>query len=82
MTVSASLDKAEYAPGEDMRLTVAYTVPEDSRVSARAVLDFLGGSASSEPVTALVMRLTVDDPDRAWTLESVDGSTAVYVATA
>src|SRR5688572_30897009 len=74
--VTATLDRATYAPGDTMTLTVDYSVPAESRVAAAVTLDVLGASRQAT-VAAPVMRLTVADPDRAWSQVSDDGATAV-----
>lgn len=76
-TASASLDKALYTPGETMVLTVDYTVDP---LTVTVTVEGLGGS--SGPVAASpvkVRRLTVTDTaGKTWTLQSDDGSRAVY----
>ena len=85
MSLTASLDKSTYAPGETMTLTVTTDAGErnvDKQVSGQVSL------AGSDPLpfSALVdyppLPITVTDPDRIWTKQSDDETTAVYTATA
>lgn len=82
-TVTAALDRTSYAPGDTMTLTVQYTVPEESKVTLTAVLDYVGGSVESAAVSVPVKDVDViDDSGRQWTVASDDGATATLTATA
>ena len=80
-SVSASLDKTTYAPGELMTLTVDYTVDP---LTVTVVVDGLGGTSGPVVVPPVkVRRVTVaDSAGKTWVLVSDDGSRAVYTATA
>jgi hypothetical protein len=84
---SAALDKASYAPGETMVLTVRghdldeQTFSVDVRVRNRAS----GATSETLTVTAVVDELeaTADDSSgRVWTQQSRTGDTFVLTATA
>lgn len=83
-TISATLDAASYAPGTPMALTVTYTVPEESKVTINAVLDYVGGSIESPAITVPIKDVDVLDSEsgREWVVQSDDGATAVFTATA
>jgi len=79
MAVTATLDKATYAAGDTMRLTVESDLSDPVTVTVQ-----VGGEA---PVTATGTRwdeVTVTDPDRTWTEEpgSRSDTGVVYTATA
>jgi hypothetical protein len=83
-SVSLTLDKSTYAPGETITATIEYHVPGESTVDLTGRLRFLGGVAETDPVTVLIAELEIDDtdPDREWTMQSNDGETAVFTAVA
>jgi hypothetical protein len=85
-TGTATLDKATYAPGETMRLTVTYSDPDAKPIKATIVLtDAAGNSSAPVTVTTAItdpVTFTVTDPDRTWSLVSDDGRTAVLTAKA
>lgn len=84
-TLTASLDKLSYAPGEKMTLTVTYADADNATVSFTVTgVDSDGNDAvvtvqrrTLDPVT-----LTVSDPGKTWTKVSDNGSVAVFTATA
>jgi hypothetical protein len=85
-TVTAVLDKATYAPGDPVTLTVSYG-DADTKASTVTVT---GTDAAGNPATVTVnlnvsdpVALTVsDDGGRAWAKGADNGSTAVFTATA
>lgn len=85
-TVTASLNKASYAPGEDMILTVTYGDTDTQLVTVTVqVTDKAGNQSNPQNVSAVIDPLTVsvtDDAGRTWTRQSDTGSTAVYKAVA
>lgn len=81
-TINAVLDATTYAPGATMTLTVDYTVPDESKVTLSAVLDYVGGSIESTPLTVPIKDVDVLDDGREWTLQSDNGATAVFTAAA
>lgn len=81
-TISATLDKPSYAPGQTMTLTVTYSVPAESTVTVKASVAVLGDTVSTPAVKVAIKHVAVVDPDRTWTLKSDNGSRAVYTATA
>ena len=85
-TISASLDKASYAKGDNVTLTVTYADADQETLSITVtVTDASGNTTGSVPVTAVVDPLTleVDDPSgRVWTKVSDNGSVAVFKTTA
>jgi hypothetical protein len=84
--ISATLNKASYIPGELATLTVVYS---DGDSSTTNTITVRGKDASGLEAVITVqytvvdkVNLTVqDDSGRVWTLQSDDGSTAVYTAT-
>lgn len=81
--INITLDKSVYAPGEQMTATVAYGVPEDSVARLAGRLEFLGGVVTTAPVEVQIAELLIDDDaGREWILQSNDGSTATFSATA
>lgn len=81
-SITITLDKDSYAPGETMTATAAYVVPPESAVRLQGMLGFLGGSVASEPTDVPIKKVELEDDDRAWTLVSDDGATAVFTSTA
>lgn len=86
-SVSASLNKLTFAPGEQMILTVSYGDVDNASVAVSIIVTDAAGN-SSAPVSVLANisdPLTVavtDDGGRVWTLQSDSGSVAVYRAIA
>lgn len=84
-SVSASLDKTTYAPGELMTLTVTYSDPDTDSVQVTiTVTDKSGNQSAPTTLTAVIDPLTVGvtDPDRTWAKVSDTGTVAVFTATA
>lgn len=86
-TVTASLNKSSYAPGEQMTLTVSYADSDNDAVQVTIIVTDSSGN-SSEPVvvtanvTDPVTLSVTDDGGRTWTKQSDNGSVAVYRAVA
>lgn len=86
-TVSASLNKASFAPGEQMILTVSYGDADNDALSVTVVVTDSAGN-SSEPVVVTaniadpVTIAVTDDSGHTWTKQSDNGSVAVYRAVA
>ena len=82
--LSATLDKASYVPGELATLTVVYNGGNTkSNVVTITGTDQAGNAAQVTVVLSVVDRVAltvVDDSGREWTLQSDDGSTAVFTA--
>lgn len=86
-TVSASLNKASFAPSEQMILTVSYGDTDNNALNVTVVVtDSAGNSSSPVVVTANIADpVTVsvtDDSGRTWTKQSDNGAVAVYRAVA
>jgi hypothetical protein len=84
-TVSASLDKTTYAPGERMTLTVSYGDPDTKTVAVTVqVTDAAGNKSGPVTVNAVIdpLTLVVSDSARSWTKVSDTGAVAVFTATA
>ena len=86
-TVTASLNKATFAPGEQMILTVSYGDTDNKALQVTVVVtDSQGNSSDPVVVTANIndpVSLTVtDDSNRTWTKQSDNGAVAVYKAVA
>lgn len=86
-TVTAALNKASYAPGEQMLLTVQYGDIDNEALTVTVVVSDSQGNASSpvvvnanivDPVTVSV----TDSDNRTWTKQSDNGAVAVYKAVA
>jgi uncharacterized protein (DUF2141 family) len=85
-TATASLNKAAYAIGETMTLTVTYgdTDRQNGTVTF-SVTDAEGNSSGSQTVPFVIDPLTVtvsSTPVRTWTKVSDTGSVAVFTAVA
>lgn len=84
-TVSASLDKSSYSPGETATLTVTYGDADTETMTVTVVVtDAEGNSSNPAQVTAVVDPLTItvsDDSGRTWAQQSDSGSVAVYTTT-
>jgi hypothetical protein len=86
-TVTASLNKASYAPGETMLLTVQYGDLDNESLSVTVVVaDSQGNSSAPVVVNANIVdpvTVSVSDSDnRTWTKQSDNGAVAVYRAVA
>jgi hypothetical protein len=86
-TVSAALNKANFAPGEQMILTVSYADADNTGVKVTIVVTDSSGNASepvvvtaniADPVTLEVR----DDSNRVWSKQSDNGAVAVFRAVA
>jgi len=86
-TVSASLNKSTFAPGEQMLLTVQYGDTDNDVVTVTVVVADSQGNVSdpvvvnaniNDPVTVTV----TDSDSRVWTKQSDNGAVAVYRAVA
>ncbi|KKJ98518.1 hypothetical protein [Micromonospora sp. HK10] len=85
-TVTASLNAATYAPGDQMTLTVSYADPDTRALTVTVVVtDAQGNSSAPVRATAVIDPLAItvsDDAGRTWTKLSDTGSVAVYRAVA
>lgn len=85
-TVTASLNRATYAPGDVMILTITYGDSDTKPVSVSIVVTDSQGNASAPVVaTAVIDPLAIavtDSSGRTWSRVSDSGSVAVYQATA
>lgn len=90
MAFTASLDKAEYTPGDAMILTVVTDAgeratiekaPATVTVSVDGQDDVVVLGTVNRPGPSLAVRVS-DDGSRTWTPLSDDGTTAVFRATA
>lgn len=89
MALTVTLDQAVYAPGDPMTLTVV-SPPEDRDRYVETpftVTVSVPGTGTGEATANLREQVSdapviVTDPDRAWTLTSDDGETAVFESVA
>ena len=85
-TVTASLNKPTYQPGEQMTLTVNYSDTDTRSMSVTiTVADSQGNTSAPTTVNAVIdpSTITVNDTSgRVWTKQSDTGSVAVFTATA
>lgn len=85
-TVTASLNKPSYQPGEAMTLTVNYSDTDTRAVTVTVtVADSQGNTSSPATVAAVIDPSTItvnDSSGRTWTKQSDTGSVAVFTATA
>lgn len=86
-TVTASLNKASFAPGDTMTLTVTYADPDNRSGTVTVTVTDTGGGSSApasvgyviaDPVTIAV----TDSLNHTFTKQSDTGAVAVYTATA
>lgn len=81
-TVTATLDRATYKPGDTALLTVRYGDPDTKPLTITVtVTDLEGNTSAPATVTAVIDPLTVavvDSAGKAWTRVSDSGSVAVY----
>ena len=85
MALNVKLDKATYAPGDRMTLTVTTAAGERSQdVPVTVHIDVAG--VGSTDVTGTIAKpaapVAVVDSARVWSQQSDDGTTAVFTATA
>lgn len=86
-TVSASLNKSSFAPGEQMILTVSYADADNRPITVTVVVSDNEGN-TSDPVkivaniTDTVTISVTDDGNRTWTKQSDSGTVAVFKAVA
>lgn len=86
-SVSATLDKTAYAPGELMTLTVTYGDPDSRTLKLTIqVQDTTGGTGATVVTSAVLDSLTLivtdSDSSRTWTKKSDTGAIAVFTAKA
>ena len=84
-TVTATLDKSSYLPGEVMVLTVTYADSDVQPTNDTVTATDAAGHSSAPVVTSVAYPLTItvtDDSGRAWSLLSDSGHVAVYRAVA
>jgi hypothetical protein len=84
-TVSASLSKSVYAPGELMTLTVNYGDADTQAVKVTVqVTDLSGNTSAPVTVSAVIdpVTLTLTDATRTWEKVSDTGSVAVFTSVA
>jgi hypothetical protein len=86
-TVAASLNKAAYAVGETMTLTVTYGDPDRKTLTVTVTVEDTDATTAPATVTAtaVIDPLTVtvsDSSGRVWTKVSDSGTVAVYTAKA
>jgi hypothetical protein len=86
-TVSASLNKAAYAIGETMTLTVTYGDADRKTLTVTVTVEDTDATTAPATVTAtaVIDPLTIsvtDSTSRVWTKVSDSGSVAVYTAKA
>ena len=89
MAITATFNKAVYAPGETMTLTVTTSAADRDRFTETpfTVNVNVVGVGNADVTAALRQQVedaavVVTDPDRVWTLGSDDGVKAVFTATA
>lgn len=85
-TLSASLNKTSFAPGDVMMLTISYADADTDAGTVSVVVTDAAGHASTPVVLPYSINdpqtLTVTDPERTWVKVSDNGSVAVYRCTA
>jgi hypothetical protein len=90
---TATFDKTSYAAGDTMTLTVVRSGSTSQTLSATAAIVLAAPDGTTESISAGPVDVTrtvsvavsasvSDDGSRSWTLQSDDGATAVYTATA
>ena len=79
MALTLTLDKATYSPGDRVTLTATSTDRKQE-----STLSVASGAESVTATLTLVQGISLADSDtaRVWTLESDDGTTTVWTATA
>ena len=86
-TVTASLNKTSYVPGEQMTLTVSYGDVDNASFTVTITVEDSQGNAGGPVavpynISDAVGVTVVDDSGRAWTKISDSGSVAVFRAIA
>lgn len=84
-TVTASLNKATYAPGEVMTLTVTYGDPDRQALTITITVTDSTSATGTATTQAVIDPGTVtvtSSPAKTWTKLSDSGSVAVFSATA
>jgi hypothetical protein len=84
-TVTASLDKSGYAPGERMTLTVTYADADTATITVSVTATDSAGNTGAATAVAVIDQGTVSvtsSPARPWTKVSDNGTVAVFTATA
>lgn len=85
-TLTASLNKASYTPGELMILTVAYFDPDTQAFTVTvSVADSQGNTSDPVSVSAVIdptVINVIDSSGRTWTKTSDTGGIATFTATA
>jgi hypothetical protein len=81
-TLTASLNKATYAPGENMLLTINYADADSQSVSVTIVVTDAAGNSSAPVTVAAFIKdtttLAVTEAGKTWTKISDNGAVAVY----
>lgn len=84
-TVSASLNKTSFAPGDTMTLTVTYADADRKLGSVSIVVTDSSGNTSSPATVAYSIdqgTVAVTDSGRTWAKQSDTGTVAVFTSTA
>lgn len=84
-TVTASLSKAAYAPGELMTLTVNHTDADRSSMTISVTVTDSTGATGQTSATAIIDQGVVtvtSSPSRTWTLTASSQNQSVFTATA
>lgn len=85
MALAAQLDKTTYNAGDAMTLTIT-TDPGEREPTQPIAVHVDAGPLGTADLTGTLdepqIALTVSDPDRTWAVQSDDGATAIYTATA
>lgn len=84
-TVTASLNKTAYAPGETMTLTVNYADADRQSLAVTITVTDSSGNTGTATANAIIDQGTVvvtSSPARTWTKVSDSGTVAVFTATA
>jgi hypothetical protein len=82
---AASLNKAAYAPGETMVLSVSGSDPDEEVITVEFKLRTTSGESAPQTLQVTVDELTAEATDsglRTWTLQGRTGDTFTLTATA